>query len=190
VEEPHDHGHERRYGSGPERLRAPARVQLLEVPRVVSLCSEGIAVASVLDVGTGTGLFAEAFAGAGCAVTGVDPNEDMLAIARRHTAGVFLAATAESLPFEDASFDLVMMGHVLHETDDPAAALREARRVARYRVAVLEWPYLDEEQGPPLTHRLQESQIRAFAREAGFADIDLVILSRSHLYRLAPGNRA
>ena len=34
-----------------------------------------------------------------------------------------------------------MLGHVLHETDDPVAALVEARRAARLRVVVLEWPY-------------------------------------------------
>ena len=99
---------------------------LLEVPRVVSLCREGITADSVLDVGTGTGLFAEAFAKDGCRVTGVDPNAELLAIARKHTAGVFVVGTAEDLPFEDGSFDLVMMGLVLHETDDRAAALREA----------------------------------------------------------------
>lgn len=178
--------HTRRFGSPAERLRAPARVALLEIPRVVSLCREGIAAARVLDVGTGTGLFAEAFAKFGLDVTGIDPNTELLAIARRHAAGVFLVGTAEKLPFEDRSFDLVMMGHVLHETDDRAAALREARRVALWRVAILEWPYIEEEQGPPLAHRLQESEIRSLAHDAGFTVIDTTILSHMHLYRLAP----
>jgi hypothetical protein len=79
-----------------------------------------------------------------------------------------------------------MMGHVLHETDDRAAALREARRVALWRVAILEWPYIEEEQGPPLAHRLQESEIRSLAHNAGFTVIDTTILSHMHLYRLAP----
>ena len=180
------HGHERRYGSAAERLRAPTRVALLEIPRVVSLCTEGIVAARVLDVGTGTGLFAEAFALSGLDVTGIDPNAELLAVARRHSAGVFLVGTAEKLPFKDRSFDLVMMGHVLHETDDRAAALREARRVARHRVAILEWPYVEEEQGPPLAHRLQEPEILSFAHDAGFAGIDTTILSHMRLYRLTP----
>jgi ubiquinone/menaquinone biosynthesis C-methylase UbiE len=180
------HGHERRYGSAAERLRAPARLALLEIPRVISLSKEGITVARMLDVGTGTGIFAESFAHSGCEVTGIDPNTDLLAVARRHSAGVFLVGAAEKLPFEDGSFDLVMMGHVLHETDDRAAAIREACRVARHRVAILEWPYIEEEQGPPLAHRLQESEIRSLAHEAGFAVIDMTILSHMHLYRLTP----
>jgi SAM-dependent methyltransferase len=184
VNTPADHGHEKRYGAAAEKLRAPARMALLEIPRVVSLCTEGIAAVRVLDVGTGTGVFAEAFARAGCEVTGIDPNEDLLAVARSQVSGVFLVAAAESLPFADDSFDLVMMGHVLHETDNPTVAFREARRVARRRVAVLEWPYVDEGRGPPLAHRLQESEIRAHAREAGFEIIDLTVLSHMHLYRL------
>ena len=178
------HEHERRYGSAAEKLRTPARLGLLEIPRVVSLCTEGRNVTSVLDVGTGTGVFAEAFEQAGCQVTGIDPNEDLLAIARRHAAGDFIVATAETLPFKDNSFDLVMMAHVLHETDDPGAALREARRVTRHRVAVLEWPHIEEDRGPPLAHRLKESDIRSCAHEAGFTIVDMTVLSPMHLYRL------
>ncbi len=177
-----DHG--RRYASSAERLRAPERVALLEVPRVLDLCLEGIIAKRMLDVGTGTGIFAEAFAGRGLDVTGIDPSPELLAVARRHAAGSFLQGTAEKLPFEDHSFDIVMMGHVLHETDDRAGALSEARRVARQRVAVLEWPYLTEDQGPPLAHRLQESEILSLARAAGFALIEKTALAHMHLYRL------
>jgi len=186
MNETRTHGHERRYGSPAERLRAPERVALLEIPRVLALCLEGIPAARALDVGTGTGLFAEAFSESGLEVTGIDPNPDLLAVARRHSAGAFLRGAAESLPFGDRSFDVVMLGHVLHETDDPAAALMEARRVARHRVAVLEWPYMEEEMGPPLAHRLTESNIRSLAHAAGFTVIDRTVLTHMHLYRLTP----
>ncbi len=179
-------GHEQRYASPAERLRAPQRVALLEVPRVLGLCLEGITAARMLDVGTGTGIFAEAFAAKGLDVTGIDPNPALLAVARRNVAGAFLQGTAEKLPFADSSFDVVMMGHVLHETDDRAAALSEARRVACQRVVILEWPYLEEDQGPPLAHRLQESEILSLARAAGFALIEKTVLTHMHLYRLTP----
>jgi ubiquinone/menaquinone biosynthesis C-methylase UbiE len=178
--------HERRYGASAERLRDPARLALLEIPRVLDLCLEGIAAVRMLDVGTGTGIFAEAFGGRGLKVTGIDPNPELLAVARRHAAGVFLQGTAEKLPFEDRSFDIVMMGLVLHETDDRAGSLSQARRVSRERVAILEWPYLEEDQGPPLAHRLQESEILSLARVAGFSLIEKTVLTHMHLYRMTP----
>jgi ubiquinone/menaquinone biosynthesis C-methylase UbiE len=160
---------------------------LLEVPRVADLCLDGIDASRALDVGTGTGVFAEAFAARGMQVTGIDPSPGLLIAARRLVPGVrFEAGTAEKLAFEAGSFDLVMLSHVLHETDDPAAALTEARRVARLRVCVLEWPYVDEDKGPPLAHRLRPSEIEALARRAGFSGVEQTVLSHMHLYRLTP----
>jgi ubiquinone/menaquinone biosynthesis C-methylase UbiE len=177
----------KRYGSPAERLRSPERMALLEVPRVVDLCLEGIHASGALDVGTGTGVFAEAFAARGIQVTGIDPNPGLLEAARRLVPAVrFEAGTAEKLAFKDGSFDLVMLSHVLHETDDPAAALTEARRVARVRVCVLEWPYVDEDKGPPLAHRLRPSEIETVARRAGFSAVQRTELAHMHLYRLTP----
>jgi 2-polyprenyl-3-methyl-5-hydroxy-6-metoxy-1,4-benzoquinol methylase len=65
--------HERRYNGEVERLRATQRVALLEVNRVVDLCLEGIQAMNILDVGTGGGIFAEAFSKRGMNVTGIDP---------------------------------------------------------------------------------------------------------------------
>ena len=180
-------GHGKRYGSPAERLRSSERMALLEVPRVVDLCLERIDASRALDVGTGTGVFAEAFAACGLQATGIDPNPDLLEAARRLVPGArFDAGTAEKLAFPDGSFDLVMLSHVLHETDDPAAALAEARRVARLRVCVLEWPYVDEDKGPPLAHRLRPSEIETLARRAGFSAVQHTVLSHMHLYRLTP----
>ena len=182
---PGAHEHERRYGSPAERLRAPERVSLMEVPRVVDLSLEAFHGTTVLDVGTGTAVFAEAFAGRGLRVTGIDPNEELLSVARTFVPdGQFQVGTAEELPFEDGSFDLLVMAHVLHETDDPLLALREAFRVARLRVIVLEWPYRDEDRGPPLAHRLPAARIEELARRAGFAGIEKIDLTRMVLYRL------
>ena len=178
----HDHHspeeHERRFQGGADRLRAPERLARLSVSRAVELSLENKAIQDVLDVGTGTGVFAEAFAQAGLAVTGLDVNPAMLAAARTHVP-------AEQLPFPDGSFDLVFMGLVLHETDSLATALHEARRVTRQRAAILEWRYQDEAFGPPLAHRLQPAAISAAAREAGFQTIDVQHLEFLELYRLA-----
>jgi ubiquinone/menaquinone biosynthesis C-methylase UbiE len=181
-----EHAHERRYNGDAERLRAPERMVRLEVERVVALCAEGVKIASALDVGTGTGVFAQAFADLGIAVTGIDANAGLLAVARDLVpAAAFHEGTAESLPFPDGSFDLVFLGLVLHETDDAMAALREARRVARNRVAVLEWPYREDGQRPPLEHRLSADTVRQLAAAAGLGSVETITLDHVDLYRLA-----
>ena len=88
----------------------------------------------------------------------------------------------ESLPWPDRSFDLVFLGHVLHEADDVVAALREARRTAKSRVAALEWPYRTEEHGPPLAHRLTTGRVEDAARAAGITCIDHRPLAHMVLY--------
>jgi ubiquinone/menaquinone biosynthesis C-methylase UbiE len=178
---------ERRFHGGAERLRSPDRIARLEVGRVVALSLEGLAVKTVLDVGTGAGVFAEAFLEAGASVTGNDINPELLAVARNHVPGaIFLEAPAEKIPFADGSFDLVFLGAVLHETDDPLKALQEARRVAKARVAVLEWPYREEEAGPPIHHRLKPERIEDLALKAGFKSVERAALAHMDMYRLTP----
>jgi ubiquinone/menaquinone biosynthesis C-methylase UbiE len=185
VSGPEGGAHERRYGGGADRLRSPERLAMLELPRVVSLCLDGMGGSSALDVGTGSGLFAEAFSAAGLESTGLDVNEELLAAARDKVPSCrFVEGVAELLPFPDASFDLVFMGLVLHKADDAAAVLREARRVARRLVAVLEWPYRQEAGGPPIAHRLAPETIARLASEAGFLSVEAIRLDRLDLYKL------
>ena len=177
--------HERRFDGGPDRLRDPGRIALLEVPRVVSLCLEGSAVRKVLDLGTGTGVFAEAFSAFGLEVTGLDVNPELLAVARALVPSArFQEGPAERLGFRDRSFDLVFFGLVLHETDDALAALKEARRVTSGRVAILEWAYRAEPKGPPLEHRLKPETIADHAAKAGFSKVETIPLERLLLYNL------
>ena len=191
-DDPHHHHndhneHERRFHGGPDRLRAPDRLARMEVPRVAALSTADITVASALDIGTGTGVFAEAFAALGLAVTGVDVNAELLTVAHEYVpAAEFKQAPAEQLPFADRSFDLVFLGHVLHEADNPLVALKEARRVARQRVAILEWPYRQEEKGPPLEHRLKPDFVADLARQAGFQSSETIHLEHMDFYRLTP----
>ena len=152
-----------------EKLRSPERLARLEVERVVDIILESIAPKNLLDIGTGSGLFAEAFIRRGLAVTGIDEQERMLEAARGFVPEAdFQAASAESLPFPDNAFDCTFMGHVLHESDAPLKVLQEARRVSRYRVSVLEWPFREEGEGPPLGHRLKSEEVLNYAVAAGF----------------------
>jgi len=182
------HLHERRFNGNADRLRSPERMALLEVEHVVALSMEDVSLKSMLDVGTGTAIFAEAFFQQGLQVGGIDTNPKLLEVARRHVpSGDFREALAEAIPFEDDSFDLVFLGHVLHETDDPLKALQEARRVAKSRVVILEWPYREDAQaGPPMEHRLKPDFIKDIARKAGFLSVERIELQHMDYYRLTP----
>jgi len=87
----------------------------------------------VLDVATGTGLVAaELIRRKGCTVVGLDQSPEMLAVARERLPAVELVeASAESLPFADASFDALTFTYLLRYVDDPGATLAELARVVR-----------------------------------------------------------
>lgn len=88
----------------------------------------------VLDVGCGTGIItrdlAELSAGE---VIGIDLDEAKLDVARQSLGGVeglsFQVADAQSLPFEDGAFDLVVFNIVLVYVPDKQRALNEMARV-------------------------------------------------------------
>jgi SAM-dependent methyltransferase len=85
---------------------------------------------TVLNVGAGTGSYEPSDR----EVTAVEPSAVMRA-QRPEGAARCIAATAESLPFEDQSFDAAMAFATVHHWQDPIAGLREMQRVAR-RVVV------------------------------------------------------
>lgn len=162
---------ERVYQGDADRLRRKERIDLLDLGAVVSRSLEGITAGSLLDTGTGTALFAEAFYYAGLKVAGIDINESMIAVAAELLPhGDFKTGAVEKIPYPDKSFDIVFFGHVLHETDDLVQALSEAKRVAKKRIVILEWPYVSEPMGPPIEHRLKPENLIQCARDAGIEE--------------------
>jgi hypothetical protein len=53
-------------------------------------------------------------------------------------------------------------------------------------VAILEWPYRREQQGPPLHHRLSPRKIEGLAQTAGYSSIEILKMKHMDLYRLVP----
>jgi SAM-dependent methyltransferase len=94
----------------------------------------------VLDLGSGAGtdsLIAAQMVGEEGSVTGIDMTPQMLAKARAAAATMgatnveFVEAEAESLPFPDASFDVVISNGVIDLIPDKDAVFAELHRVLR-----------------------------------------------------------
>jgi SAM-dependent methyltransferase len=101
---------------------------------VVDWCDPGEGV-TVLDVATGGGHVARRLREAGATVVTVDPAPGM---------GADTTASAEDLPFADASFDAVACRLAGHHFADVEAAMREMARVARQRVVVCDNTFVSD----------------------------------------------
>jgi SAM-dependent methyltransferase len=109
--------------------------------RLVTLVEPGPG-GRVLDVACGTGAVARRAVAAGAEVTAIDRNPAMLALARTLEPAVrWEVGDAAALPFPDGSFDVVYCQQGMQFFPDPAAALREMRRVLvpGGRLAVAVW---------------------------------------------------
>jgi SAM-dependent methyltransferase len=102
-------------------------------PRIAAQIEAALGDAeSVLNVGAGTGSYEPT----GRNVTAVEPSQTMIE-QRPPGAAPVVEAFAESLPFEDDSFDAAMALITVHHWSDARAGLAEMVRVARQRVLVL-----------------------------------------------------
>jgi SAM-dependent methyltransferase len=87
---------------------------------------------SILDVGCAQGGFLDYLWNRGYRrLAGVDMTDPYIAKAREKQRYRIEKGSAESLPFDDGSFDVVVLEQVLEHLIDPVLAVREARRVLR-----------------------------------------------------------
>jgi ubiquinone/menaquinone biosynthesis C-methylase UbiE len=85
----------------------------------------------LLDVGTGTGRFAQFFDSSGFTVVGVDVSLSMMVQAREKGVRNLVRADAHHLPFRDGSFDGSIMIHVLHLVENWVQVIHEVGRATR-----------------------------------------------------------
>jgi SAM-dependent methyltransferase len=113
---------------------------------------------SLLDLGCGNGGFCAFASERGAIVHGIDAEPDSIAQAMDAVpGGEFRLGMMETLPWSDASFDVVTTFNAMQYALDPELAMAEASRVVRIggRLAICKW-------GPPA-----ENQFFAFLAAVG-----------------------
>lgn len=157
-----------------ERLRSLERLEMLRITDVVTrLVDED--TRHVIDVGAGTGVWSEAFLNVGVLeVTAVDSSSTMIEQIRLLVPNAkHMQTQADDIRLPDEAADLVFAGFVFHEMPDFVAALTEWKRLSRRTVAVMEWPYREEEKGPPPSRRMKREQIVGLGQRAGLGEADV-----------------
>lgn len=137
----------------------------------------------LLEIGCGGGLLLRDALNSGASVTGIDHSDEMVQLAReRAPAARVEQASADRLPFPDASFAAVAMSVVFFFFDVPGAVLRECRRVLVSGGRVAIYTTSPELRGTPAApepvasrgHFYDDEELAALAQGAGFKDVRVV----------------
>jgi len=134
-------------------------------PRIAQRIQQALGNArTVLNVGAGAG----AYEPVGRRITAVEPSAEMIRQRPASNATV-IQASAESLPFDDDSFDAAMAILTIHHWPDREAGLREMRRVTRGRIVLLTF---DPSYRPWLTDYLPELAAHDEAKMPAMSDYE------------------
>ncbi len=163
-----------------ERLNDPARFEDLD-PDVMWAALGQPSARVIVDIGAGTGLFAERFArmAPGATVYAADMEPVMVEwmqdnrAAEGHGAIVPVLAEETRVPLDDRIADVVAMINLHHELADPVASCAEAWRLLAPggTVMVADWlPGVGGER-PPEHIRVPAESIAGCLAEAGFTDV-------------------
>lgn len=139
---------------------------------------------TLLDIGTGTGRMLQLLGPRVQDAVGVDQSHDMLSVARTNLSDARYGncnvrqADMYQLPFENASFDLVVLHMVLHFADEPVDVVREAARVLRPGGCFLIVDFAPHEMEDLRTHHahrrlgFRAEEVEGWARASGLQPID------------------
>lgn len=171
------------------RLEREERHKLLQPSRTLARFGMGSGM-TIVDVGAGTGFFtraAAALVGPDGRVHAVDVSSAMLGHLRDFGVPPNVSLSVSEplhVPLPDASADVVLAAFVVHEAPDRRAFLDELLRLLKPggRVLVLEWKRQEEEQGPPMADRIDETELDRLLD--GRWILDSGDLTSSHYYRM------
>jgi SAM-dependent methyltransferase len=138
----------------------------------------------ILDLGCGEGRYARILAGKGAKVTGIDPVQKFIDIAReKDPQSEYVVGVAEVLPFGDELFDIVLSYLTLIDIPDIRLAIPEMGRVLRSGgklvvVTISNFcctvePWIRDEEGRKL-YRPVEGYMEEKAIRCTWRDIDIV----------------
>ena len=167
--------------------RSLAQVWFRENHRVILEVLDPRVDARVLDLGCGTGRLARRVAARvpQGAVLGIDPADEMIRVAARHSGENlrFAVGSSEAIPAGEGAFDAAVSTISFHHWARPAESLREIARVLRPggRVLILDLCCDDPLMGvvdrvqrwlqPSHAGAATAAEMRAYCAQAGFRDV-------------------
>jgi len=153
------------------------RRQLLDPSRLISL----LPIMShhwVADIGCGPGYFSIPFAkylfdgklfALDIQKEMLDATQEALKAARLTNTELILSKETK-IPIEDEVLDGAITSFVLQEASRPSLLLKEAKRCLKKSgwLIILEWHKREMDEGPPLSQRISEDELRKMTDKLGF----------------------
>lgn len=153
------------------------RRQLLDPSRLISL----LPIMShhwVADIGCGPGYFSIPFAkylfdgklfALDIQKEMLDATQEALKAARLTNTELILSKETK-IPIEDEVLDGAITSFVLQEASRPSVLLKEAKRCLKKSgwLIILEWHKREMDEGPPLSQRISEDELRKMTDKLGF----------------------
>jgi ubiquinone/menaquinone biosynthesis C-methylase UbiE len=183
-----------------EKKFDPAKLHKLNDPRRLEYLNPGLIWETLalydphvlVDIGAGTGFFAALFAKkmTGGRVYACDISDVMIGWMKDNllpgTGDAVIPVKMEerSVPLPDGMADLVYMINLHHELEEPEKVISEAHRIMNKGgiLAIIDWKKEETPEGPPLSIRVSEEDIRRQVSAGGFSNIAAHRILRFHSF--------
>ena len=164
------------------KLDSPERRKIL--PPKETLYNSGLTKNDIfIDIGCGIGYFsipASKIVGPKGKVYALDRSIEMLEELKKR---IIEKKIENIMPILTKDYDFIidseigtfaLMSNVLHEVDDKTILLEETSRVLKNggTFCIIEWQKKETEKGPPIEHRISESEVKELLEKTAFKLID------------------